>query len=154
MEVRSTGRVWLVSEDPVAPPAMELGVVSDPHDLDRLCAAARTAFRLSASPPMRALGDEPHAADGTPLGALLSLDDEGLADVLRRNAGDYVHASGTCRMGRHDDERSVVDHRCHVHGYVGLSVVDTSVFPDIPRANTHLPVVVLAERVAAMWQGA
>jgi choline dehydrogenase-like flavoprotein len=154
MDVRSTGRVRLVSDDPAVQPSIDLRMLSDPDDLVRLGTGARIAFALASSPEMRSLGEVAHAADGTPLDHLLALDDGELADLLRRNAGDYVHAAGTCRMGRHDDEGSVVDHRCHVHGHVALSVVDASVFPDLPRANTHLPVVVLADRVAALWQGA
>jgi choline dehydrogenase-like flavoprotein len=41
-----------------------------------------------------------------------------------------------------------VDTDCRVIGYRGLSVVDGSVLPDIPRANTHLTVVAVAERIA------
>ena len=31
-------------------------------------------------------------------------------------------------------------------GYEGLSICDASVFPNIPDANTHLPVTMAAER--------
>jgi choline dehydrogenase-like flavoprotein len=51
-------------------------------------------------------------------------------------------------MGAADDPAAVVDTDCRVIGYRGLSVVDGSVLPDIPRANTHLTVVAVAERIA------
>jgi choline dehydrogenase-like flavoprotein len=36
-----------------------------------------------------------------------------------------------------------------VHGVAGLSVVDASILPAIPSANTNLPVIMAAEHVAA-----
>jgi choline dehydrogenase-like flavoprotein len=44
----------------------------------------------------------------------------------------------------------VVDSACRVHGVDGLWVVDASVMPDIPSANTHIPTVMVAERAAAL----
>jgi choline dehydrogenase len=60
------------------------------------------------------------------------------------NTWSYHHPVGTCAMG------SVVDSQCRVFGVEGLSVVDASVMPDIPSANTNLPTIMIAERVAAM----
>jgi choline dehydrogenase-like flavoprotein len=51
-------------------------------------------------------------------------------------------------MGSARDERAVVDQRCCVHGIENLRVVDASVMPTIPRANTNLPCMMIAERVA------
>jgi choline dehydrogenase-like flavoprotein len=61
--------------------------------------------------------------------------------------GDYVHAAGTCAMG------TVVDPRCRVRGYERLLVCDASVMPEAPRANTHWPVVAMAERLAELLLG-
>jgi len=36
-----------------------------------------------------------------------------------------------------------------VYGVAGMSVIDASVMPDIPSANTHLPVTAIAEHLAA-----
>ena len=52
-------------------------------------------------------------------------------------------------MGAIGDPRAVVDPDCSVIGYQGLHVVDASVMPDIPRANTHLTTVAIAERFSA-----
>jgi len=68
---------------------------------------------------------------------------------LRAAVGDYVHAVGTCRMGSTEDDDAVVDTSCRVIGYEGLLVCDASVMPTVPRANTHLPTVMIAERIAA-----
>jgi choline dehydrogenase-like flavoprotein len=53
-------------------------------------------------------------------------------------------------MGPAPDCGSVVDAAGAVHGIDGLSVADASVMPDIPSANTHIPTVMIAERIAAL----
>jgi choline dehydrogenase-like flavoprotein len=66
---------------------------------------------------------------------------------------DYVHAAGTCRMGSPGDPNAVVDLECQVIGHEGLRVCDASVMPDVPRANTHLTTVAIAEAVADLIRG-
>ena len=51
-------------------------------------------------------------------------------------------------MGPATDAMAVVDQYCRVHGIEGLRVVDTSVMPDVVRANTNCTAVLIAERVA------
>ena len=74
-------------------------------------------------------------------------DDASIDSWLRATVTDYVHAVGTCRMGQPGDPGAVVDNDCNVIGYTGLRVCDASVMPDLPRANTHLTTVALAERL-------
>lgn len=69
-------------------------------------------------------------------------------DIVLRTAGPMGHVAGTCRMGRADDGSAVVDSRCRVHGIHGLRVVDGSVMPSIVRANTNLPITMIAEKAA------
>ena len=51
-------------------------------------------------------------------------------------------------MGSPDDPRSVVDPDCRVLALEGLRVADSSIMPDIVRANTHLSSIVIGENVA------
>ncbi len=50
-----------------------------------------------------------------------------------------------------EEPGSGVDSSLRVIGVDGLFVVDASVIPVIPRANTHLTSVMIAERAAAMF---
>jgi choline dehydrogenase len=54
-------------------------------------------------------------------------------------------------MGAPEDATAVVDPRCRFIGVENLSVVDASIMPAIPRANTHLTAVMIAERAAAFF---
>jgi choline dehydrogenase-like flavoprotein len=58
------------------------------------------------------------------------------------------HVAGTCAMGGEDDPVAVVDSRCRVRGMENLRVIDASVMPVVPRANTNIPTIMLAERAA------
>ncbi len=67
-------------------------------------------------------------------------------------SGTMFHPSGTCRMGRERDASTVVDAECRVLGITGLRVVDASVMPCLPAANTNVPTLMIAERAAAMMR--
>jgi choline dehydrogenase-like flavoprotein len=60
----------------------------------------------------------------------------------------YHHPVGTCRMGTASDDMAVVDSGGSVYGVTGLSVVDASIFPSIPNANTNVPTLMAAEHLA------
>src|SRR3954470_7207393 len=64
-------------------------------------------------------------------------------------AATYPHPVGTCAMGTDPGDGAVVDPDGRVHGVVGLSVVDASVLPELPSANTNVPTIMLAEHLAA-----
>jgi choline dehydrogenase len=52
-------------------------------------------------------------------------------------------------MGGDPDDGAVVDAQGLVHGIERLQVVDASIMPTIPSANTNVPTIMLAERVAS-----
>lgn len=84
---------------------------------------------------------------GTDISSLVD-DREGFLDFARQRVFPLCHYSGTCRMGRTDDLDSVVDAYGKVLGVEGLSIVDGSILPIIPRANTNLPIMMAAEKIA------
>jgi 5-(hydroxymethyl)furfural/furfural oxidase len=51
-------------------------------------------------------------------------------------------------MGRAGDPAAVTDGAGRVIGVSGLRVCDGSVMPTIPRANTNIPIIMIAERLA------
>ncbi|TMK43926.1 MAG: FAD-binding protein [Alphaproteobacteria bacterium] len=75
-------------------------------------------------------------------------DDEALEAFVRKAAIGVWHASCSCRMGAADDPMAVVDTQGRVKGVQGLRVVDASIFPVVPCANTNFPVLMAAEKIA------
>ena len=85
--------------------------------------------------------------EGVTLAELLA-DDARLEDYVKKGATGTWHASGTCRMGAVGDRNAVVDATGRVLGAAGLRVVDASVMPNVPRANTNFPTLMIAEKMA------
>ena len=75
-------------------------------------------------------------------------DQSALEEHVRKNVVGLWHASGTCRIGREDDPESVVDTGGRVIGIGNLRVVDASLMPTLPTANTNIPTVMIAEKIA------
>ncbi len=80
--------------------------------------------------------------------AELMRDDEALEDFIRKQAIGVWHASCTCRMGAEDDPMAVTDAAGRVRAVSGLRVVDASLFPCVPCANTNFPTLMTAEKIA------
>jgi 5-(hydroxymethyl)furfural/furfural oxidase len=78
----------------------------------------------------------------------LMRDDEALEDFIRKTVIGVRHASCTCRMGSEDDPMAVTDIQGRVHGVGGLRVVDASLFPVVPCADTNFPTLMTAEKIA------
>jgi 5-(hydroxymethyl)furfural/furfural oxidase len=85
--------------------------------------------------------------EGFTLEGLLT-DDEQLEAFCRKAAVGVWHASCTCRMGSEDDPMAVTDPAGRVRAVDGLRVVDASIFPVVPCANTNFPVLMTAEKCA------
>jgi 5-(hydroxymethyl)furfural/furfural oxidase len=75
-------------------------------------------------------------------------DEDEAEAFIRRAAVGVWHASCTCRMGARDDPMAVTDPHGRVRGIGGLRVVDASIFPVVPCANTNLPTIMTAEKIA------
>ena len=80
--------------------------------------------------------------------AALVEDDEALADHVRNNVAGTFHPVGTCRMGGADDRDAVTDPEGRVHGMEHLRVIDASIMPTVPRGNTNIPTIMVAEKLA------
>jgi choline dehydrogenase len=143
MKPRSRGRVQIRSLDPAVLPSIEHGFFSDPDDMPRMLVAVRTARELAQTAPLASVALK-ELAPGDAIGDTHALD-----RAVRSGLKTYFHPVGTCAMGPAAQPTAVVDARGAVHGVRHLSVVDASIMPTIPAANTNLPTIMLAERCAA-----
>jgi choline dehydrogenase len=147
----SRGHLELASRDPSHDPVIFENMLSDARDLDRMRDGLRRVLALFDHPAMKPLsavrmagnpsaGFEPMPDDPT---------DADLDRIALATAGDTQHVVGTCKMGNRDDPATVVDPSGRVVGVDGLRVIDASVIPSCPRANTALTTIMLAEKLAA-----
>ena len=75
-------------------------------------------------------------------------DDDAAEEFIRKAVIGVWHASCSCRMGSEDDPMAVTDNAGRVRGVPGLRVVDASIFPVVPCANTNIPVIMTAEKIS------
>jgi choline dehydrogenase len=131
MKPESRGSVRLTSPDPRAPLAVDHGFLSSPRDAEVLVDGLEALRRLSEADAVRRLGVE--ARPGLAVDARTH---------VQSAVRGFYHPVGTCAIG------AVVDGSARVHGTERLSVVDASIIPTMPRANTNLTTIALAERLA------
>ncbi len=131
--VFSRGELTIVSRDPLVDPFLEMNILTDERDRVRMEDALERASELLDHPAFRAiLTTRPTLPDPSELPRIVT---------------DTVHLCATCAMGSPDEPTSVVDPEGRVLGVDGLRVVDASIMPEVPRANLHLSVVMVAEHV-------
>ena len=75
-------------------------------------------------------------------------DDSLLEDFVRTTAMGIKHLSCTCRMGSDDDKMAVTRSDGGVRGIGSLRVVDASIMPSLPRCNTNITTLMIAEKMA------
>ena len=105
------------------------------------------AALLDGPPALRRFLIRTVVMPGANLTKLLA-DDDALAAYVQRSVSGSGHVSATCRMGAADDPMAVTDPAGRVRGIEGLRVGDASIMPEITRANTNLPTIMVAEKIA------
>ena len=143
----SRGEVRITSPDPLVDPEVDINMLDDPRDMIRLRDGMIRLMDIARHPAIAAIHDGFFSFVTGDLSIDLPAVDE-LDEWLLANCQDTQHPVGSCRMGRADDPRSVVDPDCRVIGVEGLRVIDASIMPENPRANTHLTSVMIGEHMA------
>ena len=139
----STGSVEIAGADPLAPPRIRAGYLTDPRDAKVLVAGLRILREI-----YRAAGvPRPRHRRGVPAGQ--RRDDGGRARGLRARQGRHrVPPRGHLPHGRR--RRSVVDARLRVRGVERLRVIDASVMPRVVSTNTNAAAIMIGEKGAAL----
>ncbi len=139
----SRGWVRITSPDPRQAPEIAPNYLSTPGDRLVAAQAIRLTRRIMRAPPLARYAPQefmPEAGTGD--------DDAALAEAAGRIGSTIFHPVGTAPMGAGPD--SVLDPQLRLRGVEGLMVADASVMPRITSGNTNAPVVMIAERAAAL----
>ncbi|MGK7866155.1 GMC family oxidoreductase [Falsiroseomonas sp. E2-1-a20] len=138
----STGWVRARSTNVFEDPEINPNYLSDPMDIRVHLGGMRLLRRMLGTPELGRL------LEGETLpGPKVQGDDE-LLDFAKRNGSTTYHLIGTARMGPETDPSAVVSDRLLVHGMQGLRVVDASIMPAMPSANTYATTMMIAEKAA------
>jgi len=143
----SSGYVRVVSRDPIDAPVVQPNYLAAETDQRITLAGLRLARAILNRPELSEFYD----AETLP-GPDVQTDDE-LLDFARRRGNTGYHLVGTCRMGPATDGRSVVDDQLRVHGVENLRVIDASIMPMLPSANTFASTIAIAEKGADLVRG-
>jgi choline dehydrogenase len=137
---QSTGRVTIVSDNPLDKPMIDPGYLSDPADIDLMLACIKEARRIVSQPAFAELGvrEISPGPDRT--------SDEDLLSDIREVSSTSWHPVGSCKMGQ--DAKAVVTPDLSVHGLEGLSIADASVMPGMITGHPNAPVIMIAEKAA------
>jgi len=139
----SRGRLYVETTDLHAAPRIELNFFDDDEDRARMREGMRIAWDIVQTPEISEFYERIELLDQATID-----DDEALDEYIWNTAANIFHPVGTAKMGPASDPDAVVDSHGRVHGINGLRVVDASIMPNIPRANTNLTCIMIGERVA------
>ena len=138
-----SGWVRLQSSDLTVQPAINYRYFHNENDMRRM----RDAVRLAADMLKSEAYQDVMEYRTAPADEVLASDDD-LDTWIRQTVGTSRHVSGTCRIGPDADPMAVTDQQCRVRGVQGLWVADSSIMPQVTRANTNATAIMIGERVA------
>jgi choline dehydrogenase-like flavoprotein len=145
---RSRGSVRLKSAEPGEAPLIDPNYWAEDYDRKMSIAGFKIVREILAQPAF-----EPYIKGESMPGPQVRGDEEIAASARGFSKTDY-HPVGACKMGRADDEATVVTPDLKVRGVEGLRVLDSSVMPRLVSANTNAPTTMIAEKGADLVRGA
>jgi choline dehydrogenase-like flavoprotein len=144
-----SGWLRLASSDPTVQPSFNYRYLHVGNDIRRMRNAVRLAATILESDAYKDTVEGRTAPTDEVLAS-----DETLDKWIRETVGSSRHVSGTCKIGPDSDPMAVVDQHCRVRGVTGLWVADSSIIPQVIRANTNATAIMIGERVADWVAGA
>ena len=140
----SSGYVRAKSPNPFQHPEIQPNYLAAETDRRVILSAIKICRRLAQTDALK-----PFVSEETFPGVACQTDDE-LLNSAREIGQSIYHLMGTCRMGRREDQSSVVDEKLRVHGIKNLRVIDASIMPTMVSANLNAAAMMIAEKGADM----
>jgi len=133
---KSRGSVLIRSSNAAVPPAIRMNLLTEHDDVNALVRAVERTREIIATEPIASTVER----------ELLPGTGESLESWIRNTAKTTSHPACTVAMG--GDTDSPLDESLRVCGVENLRVADASALPEIPRANTNAPSIMIGERCA------
>ena len=151
MTPHSRGSIKLSSKDPNAKPIIDTAFFSDSngHDLEVLMDGIEICRKLGLTidkENKNILGQEIYPGEQYQ-------DRKSLADFILKNSRHDYHPCCTSKMAPslEMDKYGVVNENGQVFGVEGITIIDLSVAPQVPRANTNIPALVIGLRIIDLY---
>ena len=145
---KSRGFFTINSTDPFDPPLIYPNLLENPQDRKPLIEGNLFALKIANT---KAFKESGFVLDTTKMQGC-ELETFGTYQyfncVLDKYVGAAHHMVGTCKMGNSSDPQAVVDPELRVYGVRNLRVVDASIMPVIPSANTNAPTIMIGEKAS------
>jgi choline dehydrogenase len=133
---KSRGSVLIRSSNPAVAPTIRMNQFSDREDVEALVLAVGRTREIIATEPIASTVER----------ELVPGRDDDIETCIRNTAKTTAHPACTVAMGSESD--SPLDENLRVRGVDNLRVADASALPEIPRANTNAPSIMIGERCA------
>jgi len=137
---KSRGEIRLRSRDAKDRPLIDHRLLGSEDDMRILISAVKHVDSIFRAPALAQFVNGMNQPSAPPC------DDAEWEALIRKNVGIGFHPVGTCRMGA--DADAVVDPALKVRGVQGLRVIDASIMPIMPNANTNAPAIMIGEKGA------
>jgi choline dehydrogenase len=133
---KSRGSVLIHSSNPAVPPAIRINQFTEREDIEALVRAVLRTREIIGTEPIASTVDR----------ELVPGRGGDIESYIRNTAKTTAHPACSVAMGR--DADSPLDEMLRVRGVDHLRVADASALPEIPRANTNAPSIMIGERCA------
>jgi choline dehydrogenase len=124
------------SSNPAVPPAIRINQFTEREDIEALVRAVLRTREIIGTEPIASTVDR----------ELVPGRGGDIESYIRNTAKTTAHPACSVAMGR--DADSPLDEMLRVRGVDHLRVADASALPEIPRANTNAPSIMIGERCA------
>lgn len=143
LQPESVGSVSLNKNNQVV---INANYLHDNRDLEILVAGMKNAIKLENTEAFKTAGLKLHWIEIDSCKLIDKTTDHFLKCIAKHLTGTLYHAVGTNKMGKIDDDSSVIDEKLKVKNVKNLRVIDASVMPKITRGNTMAPVIMIADK--------
>ncbi|GIX69232.1 glucose dehydrogenase [Caerostris darwini] len=148
LQPKSRGTIRLKSNNPYDPPLIDPNYLEDPRDVKDMVTGLKLCQNFAKSKPMQKIGLKPFNTTLPDCESYLGNEDRYIECLARSIVISISQAGGTSKMGNPADSTTVVDSKLRVKDIKGLRVVDASIMPIIPSANTNIPTIMIAEKAS------